>query len=107
MLIFASLVDEKGDEKCEEVLGELENIDEEAHDLKISFVKISDTRLAKKYGVKELPALVYFRKKYPAIYRGLLEHCLEKLPLRILFRTSTSDNEENDDEPEDDVDGDL
>ncbi|GAU98024.1 hypothetical protein RvY_09228 [Ramazzottius varieornatus] len=63
---------EKGDEKCEEVLSELENIDEEAHDLKISFVKISDTRLAKKYGVKELPALVYFRKKYPAIYRGTL-----------------------------------
>ena len=78
------------------MLSELENIDEDAHDLKISFVKISDARLAKKYGVKELPGLVYFRKKYPAIYRGLLEHCLDNAPLRLLFRTSETTHDIDD-----------
>ncbi|XP_054164277.1 uncharacterized protein LOC128961959 isoform X2 [Oppia nitens] len=55
---------------CEEVLHELEHIDDEADELDIMFVKIRDTRYARKYGVSEVPALVLFRKKFPAIYRG-------------------------------------
>ncbi|XP_065578951.1 uncharacterized protein LOC136039286 isoform X4 [Artemia franciscana] len=57
-------------QRCVEALQELENIDDEADNLDITFVKIKDPRYAKKYGVSKLPALVYFRKKFPSIYRG-------------------------------------
>jgi hypothetical protein len=48
----------------------LEKIDQETENLDITFIKINDPRYAKKYGVNKLPALVYFRKKFPSIYRG-------------------------------------
>lgn len=38
------------------------------------FVKIRDTKYAKKYGIQDVPALVFFRKKFPSIYRGDLVH---------------------------------
>ena len=33
-------------------------------------LQVNDPRYAKKYGVNRLPALVYFRRKFPSIYRG-------------------------------------
>ena len=48
----------------------LEKIDSETDNLDITFIKINDPRYARKYGVTKLPALVYFRKKFPSIYRG-------------------------------------
>lgn len=36
------------------------------------FVKIRDTKYARKYGINDVPALVFFRKKFPSIYRGIL-----------------------------------
>ncbi|XP_018017937.1 uncharacterized protein LOC108674456 isoform X2 [Hyalella azteca] len=56
--------------RCDEVLAQLENIDDDADSLDITFVKIRDTRYAKKYGLTKLPALAYFRKRFPSIYRG-------------------------------------
>ena len=55
---------------CQDVLEGLERIDGETDELDINFVKINDPKYAKKYGVSKLPALVYFRKKFPSIYRG-------------------------------------
>ena len=55
---------------CHDVLEGLERIDGETDELDINFVKINDPKYAKKYGVSKLPALVYFRKKFPSIYRG-------------------------------------
>ena len=55
---------------CERVLEGLERIDHETDSLDVTFVKINDHRYAKKYGVNKLPALVYFRRKFPSIYRG-------------------------------------
>src|SRR5690606_17304306 len=34
------------------------------------FVKIRDLRYAKKYGIVSMPSLVFFRKKFPSLYRG-------------------------------------
>lgn len=31
---------------------------------------MSDSRYARKWGVTKLPAIVYFRKRFPSIYRG-------------------------------------
>lgn len=36
----------------------------------ITFVKMADPRYARKWGVTKLPAIVYFRKRFPSIYRG-------------------------------------
>jgi len=58
--------------ECNEVLEGLERIDDETDALDITFVKINDPRYAKKYGVNKLPALVYFRRKFPSIYRDSL-----------------------------------
>lgn len=55
--------------ECDKVLEGLETVDEETAALDITFVKMNDPRYAKKYGVNKLPALVYFRRKFPSIYR--------------------------------------
>ena len=56
---------------CREVLDGLETIDDQTDD--IDLVKINDPRYARKYGVTKFPSLVYFRKKFPSIYRGKQE----------------------------------
>ena len=56
------------------VLEELENIDDEADMFGIDFVKINDAEAAKEYGIINLPALVYFRKKIPLVYDGQYNH---------------------------------
>ncbi|KAK7793468.1 hypothetical protein R5R35_013845 [Gryllus longicercus] len=61
---------EEDSEECETVLEELEKIDGETDNLDISLVKIADPRYARKWGVTKLPAIVYFRKRFPSIYRG-------------------------------------
>lgn len=34
---------------------------------------MADARYARKWGVTNLPAIVYFRRRFPSIYRGNLE----------------------------------
>jgi len=58
--------------ECDEAMEGLEKIDDETDALDITFVKVNDPRYAKKYGVNKLPALVYFRRKFPSIYRDSL-----------------------------------
>ncbi|XP_076673088.1 hulk isoform X2 [Andrena cerasifolii] len=59
------------DSKESEVVNEkLEDIDGETDNLDITFVKMGDPRYARKWGVTKLPAIVYFRKRFPSIYRG-------------------------------------
>lgn len=57
--------------KCAKALQELENIDDEADQLGIGFVKIHDEELAEEYSLGELPRLVYYRHQIPIIYEGL------------------------------------
>ncbi|XP_066902828.1 uncharacterized protein hlk isoform X1 [Halyomorpha halys] len=54
----------------DEVLELLEKIDGETENMDITFVKMGDTRYARKWGVIKLPAVVYFRHRFPSIYRG-------------------------------------
>lgn len=49
---------------------ELENIDDEADQLGIAFVKINDEELASEYNLGELPKLVYYRHQIPIIYES-------------------------------------
>ncbi|XP_032681273.1 uncharacterized protein LOC116848848 isoform X2 [Odontomachus brunneus] len=61
---------EHNDPNSEEVNAKLEEIDSETDNLDITFVKMADPRYARKWGVTKLPAVVYFRKRFPSIYRG-------------------------------------
>ncbi|XP_058464962.1 uncharacterized protein LOC131438746 isoform X2 [Malaya genurostris] len=56
--------------ESEAVLEKLELIDSETDNLDITFVKMGDPRYARKWGVTKLPAIVYFRKRFPSIFRG-------------------------------------
>ena len=67
---FFAISDADDCKSCPDVLQGLEKIDTETDNLDITFIKINDPRYARKYGVTKLPALVYFRKKFPSIYRG-------------------------------------
>jgi hypothetical protein len=55
---------------CDKVLAELEKIDDDTDTFGVDCVKINDKRLAKHYGIKNFPALTYFREKEPIIYEG-------------------------------------
>lgn len=68
-LISPSL-DEHNQQDSIAALEKLENIDSETDNLDITFVKMADSRYAKKWGVTKLPAMVYFRRRFPSIYRG-------------------------------------
>ena len=66
---------EKGEE-CNNVLEELENIDDELDESGIIFVSTEDVLIAKKHGIRNYPALAFFRNKEPLIYRGELFYCV-------------------------------
>lgn len=51
----------------------MENIDDEADQLGIGFVKIHDEDLADEYNLGSLPTLVYYRHQIPIIYEGKIE----------------------------------
>ncbi|KAF0304186.1 hypothetical protein FJT64_023969 [Amphibalanus amphitrite] len=63
------------DEKCKNcdaILAELENIDDEADDAGIHFVKTMDTAFAKSLGIHTFPTVVYFEDSVPIVYNGEL-----------------------------------
>lgn len=57
--------------RCAKALQELENIDDEADQLGIGFVKIHDSALAEEYNLGSLPALVYYRRQIPILFEGI------------------------------------
>lgn len=61
-------LDKVGCKKCAKALQELENIDDEADQLGIGFVKIHDSSLADEYNLGDLPKLVYYRHQIPIVY---------------------------------------
>lgn len=64
------VTDENDVAESAEVLSRLEKIDDETNTMDITFVKMADARYARKWGVTKLPAIVYFRNKFPSVYRG-------------------------------------
>lgn len=59
-------------EKCDQILDGFENIDDELDESGIVFVTTEDQRIAKEYGIKSFPALVFFRNKEPLHYSGIV-----------------------------------
>lgn len=60
-------------EKCDKILDDLENIDDELDEAGIIFVTTEDTAFAKKMGIKSFPELVFFRNRDPLHYDGNLD----------------------------------
>ena len=46
----------------------LENIDDDCDHLGVSFVEVSDTKVAKSHGIKHFPTLVYFEHSFPSVF---------------------------------------
>lgn len=69
--VCSNVPDKPECKRCAKALQELENIDDEADQLGIGFVKIHDEELAEEYSLGELPRLVYYRHEIPIIYEGL------------------------------------
>lgn len=57
-------------ERCDDILEELENIDDELDEHGMLFVTTEDTALAKKYNIKNFPSLILFRNKEPLPFKG-------------------------------------
>lgn len=66
-------LDEAHSEESRLITEKLENIDSETDNFDITFVKMADPRYARKWGVTQLPAIVYFRRRFPSIFRGDLK----------------------------------
>lgn len=64
------LADDENDKKSRKILIELENIDDDCDDIGIDFVKISDEGIAQEYDIASMPAIVYFRHRFPQIFEG-------------------------------------
>lgn len=85
--------DDNNNEHSQDVLGELENIDDECDALGITFVKIDNFDEAKEYGISKVPKLLYFEKGIPTVYEGNLEN--EEELLVWLEQQTTSDEIED------------
>lgn len=57
-------------ERCDNILEDLENIDDELDEAGIIFVTTEDTAYAKKLGIKTFPQLVFFRNRDPLHFTG-------------------------------------
>ncbi|KRG04375.1 uncharacterized protein Dmoj_GI26735 [Drosophila mojavensis] len=79
--------------KCAKALQELENIDDEADQLGIGFVKIHDEALADEYNLGNLPVLVYYRHQTPIIYEGELQR--EEDVLEWLVQNKSTGDEDD------------
>lgn len=79
----------KTDRKTEKVIKELEEIDDEADEQFVLFLKTHDPNAAKKYGIEQFPTLVFFDREIPNIYQGDL--LKEDEVLAWLVRQKTSE----------------
>merc|ERR1712088_972230 len=73
----------------------LENMDDECDQYGVQMVKLKDPPLAKRYGIKTFPALVYFRNGNPLAFDGDL-----KSEDSVLEWLTDDDNRELEDEIE-------
>ena len=67
---------------------ELEKIDGECSKYNVDFVYVQDNEESQEYGVKELPALIYFEDMIPSIYDGDLMNEEEVLEWLVTQKTS-------------------
>uniref|UniRef100_A0A0K2V1A5 Thioredoxin domain-containing protein n=1 Tax=Lepeophtheirus salmonis TaxID=72036 RepID=A0A0K2V1A5_LEPSM len=65
--------------KSQKALAALENIDDDADILGVSFIEVDDSALAKEAGIRSFPTLVFFKNSVPSIYEDDLTDTEEVL----------------------------
>ena len=63
-------------QRCDNILTELENIDDDTDDHGMHFVTTEETGMAQQYGVTEFPKLVLFRNGEIVMYSGEWRRCM-------------------------------
>lgn len=63
-------LDDDESRKADLLLESLEKIDDECDQKEIQFVKISQDKAGEKYGITQLPKLVFFKSDLPNIFEG-------------------------------------
>lgn len=67
---FISYADDSTSNASQRILKELENIDDDCDQHNIPFVKIDDSQLEVSYGIKNPPALGFYKKQVPKFFEG-------------------------------------
>lgn len=75
-------------------MDELENIDDELDEAGIIFVTTEDVTMAKKHGVKDYPALVFFRNKMPLVFKGDFFPCAFIIIFYLKFSSGDIEDED-------------
>lgn len=81
--LFSSLsfLDDSTSNASQHILKELENIDDDCDRHNIPFVKIDDSSLESSYGIKNPPALGFYKKQVPKFFDGKIFLILNVLHL--------------------------
>lgn len=79
--------------ECKTTLDDLENIDTETDKHGIVFIKTADGTVAREYGCRSVPALIYFEKSAPSVYEGDIS--AEEDVLQWLIQQKTEDTIES------------
>jgi thioredoxin-like negative regulator of GroEL len=64
------ILDKPNSKECDKILEGLERIDDDLDAYGVDIVRTHDPQLAKRYGIKDAPALVYFRNGQPLLFTG-------------------------------------
>ena len=59
-------------QKCDSILDQLEEIDDEADEHGIHLVTTEEVEFAKRHGIKTFPTLAFFRNQVPLIFKGII-----------------------------------
>ncbi len=71
--MYSFIPDDKDDLDSVNVLNSLESIDDDCDRHGIALVKMDDRAMAERMGIDaDLPALVYYERRIPNVYRGNL-----------------------------------
>ncbi len=68
--MFYIILDDHKSKKSAKVLKEIETIDDEADQYDILIVKNDNFLAAQKYGLRKLPALMFFKEGSPVVFEG-------------------------------------
>eukprot|EP00094_Tigriopus_californicus_P003633 TCALIF_03495-PA protein Name:"Protein of unknown function" AED:0.42 eAED:0.43 QI:16/0/0/1/0.4/0.33/6/0/400 len=100
-LIGVILSDDDESRKADLLLESLEKIDDECDQKDIQFVKISQDKAGEKYGITQLPKLVFFKSDLPNIFEGSyfgrkqpsddVRHCSKRLKGNLIDENEVLD----------------
>lgn len=87
IVLFISYADDSTSNASQRILKELENIDDDCDQHNIPFVKIDDSQLEVSYGIKNPPALGFYKKQVPKFFEGKISASNNEVKLYTMLPT--------------------